>query len=1045
MEEKGSKSRLFNTSALDPKDEIEERMERGYGLLTELTAGLSEREIHDALNAHVSKGLAQHEDITLGLLYSILVDPPAATKSYRDLALITRDGLQLTIIKLNEIVLGKYLKIHEKAGPQLVWIVRELVKNSVVGADSVCSSLLRQIAGGDLTPKNIWLAESMLDVFTDNRPWLDKQATFISVVVYTYLRLIEDHSGQLLANLRQREVEFCVSLMREKFMDCSVIGRDLVRLLQSVARMPEFEKLWKDMLHNPQTLSPQFTGLLQLLNQRTSRKFLLSRLTPDMEAKIVFLTSKVKFGQQKRYQDWFQKQYLSTPESQSLRCDLIRFICGVIHPSNEVLCSDIIPRWAVIGWLLTTCTSNVAASSAKLALFYDWLFYQPNKDNIMNIEPAILVMHHSMRSHLAISATLLDFLCRIMSNFYPPLETQVRQGVFTSLKNILEKRVLPSLQPLFDNNKLDKELRAMIRENFSDFCSPEVVKVEDPPTSPLPMQSPPPTPPPPPPTPPTTTPPTLSPTVKEIAVFPEPEPNNKYDDATFSDEEDDNNKGKLKVHEYMFRPIRDVEEVDLEQCLEQLSDELKEVARKIYDERDEDDTERQCENVESLCGALLEMDEFDSEQASPLASFLCQIYKEHFTGELLPSTLTQENLSESIEKPLYVIFRNLSQSSEEEAIPIQLLTLICHMYEKHPQIGYHLLYFLTVSSKSEESKLYVYEEICKNTESGDLEACLKRDFQTCQEDDIGLLCYVVTPVYNQFSDATLSNTDLLHIIASCIDASQLQDLICEIMQGNLVMFKEEDLIETIRTTLEWETFEQYCVWQLLIAHDDVPMDQLSDLAPKLTYKEHPEALTSLLLMLKNESASFDLLRPILNRPVVEFDKFTISMLSHWALQDDKEFADLMKTMIGKVCTAAKRQRQRPVKHPLPSVDQVLGHLDALRLTPVTKQCSFFSQETFLISLQLIQAVCDDSQRIKYGDLFALTEELSESFRTTRSKRKSPGSYSPRSSAASSSSSSRSKTVIAAESSSSSSEDEEIAPQRATKRKKKAQVHGSDSD
>ncbi|KAG8239928.1 hypothetical protein J437_LFUL019448 [Ladona fulva] len=79
-------------------------------------------------------------------------------------------------------------------------------------------------------------------------------------------------------------------------------------------------------------------------------------------------------------------KYLATPESQSLRCDLIRFIVGVIHPTNELLCSDIIPRWAVIGWLLTNCTSPVAASNAKLALFYDWLFYDPEKDNIMNIE-----------------------------------------------------------------------------------------------------------------------------------------------------------------------------------------------------------------------------------------------------------------------------------------------------------------------------------------------------------------------------------------------------------------------------------------------------------------------------------------------------------------------------------------------------------------------------------------------------------------------------------------------------------------------------------
>lgn len=70
----------------------------------------------------------------------------------------------------------------------------------------------------------------------------------------------------------------------------------------------------------------------------------------------MFPSPKVRFGQQKRYQDWFQRQYLSTPDSQSLRCDLIRYICGVVHPSNEVLSSDILPRWAIIGWLLTTCT-----------------------------------------------------------------------------------------------------------------------------------------------------------------------------------------------------------------------------------------------------------------------------------------------------------------------------------------------------------------------------------------------------------------------------------------------------------------------------------------------------------------------------------------------------------------------------------------------------------------------------------------------------------------------------------------------------------------
>ena len=49
-------------------------------------------------------------------------------------------------------------------------------------------------------------------------------------------------------------------------------------------------------------------------------------------------------------------QYFSTPESQSLVVDMIRYLCCVIHPTNEVLCSDIIPRWLLIGWLLSLCT-----------------------------------------------------------------------------------------------------------------------------------------------------------------------------------------------------------------------------------------------------------------------------------------------------------------------------------------------------------------------------------------------------------------------------------------------------------------------------------------------------------------------------------------------------------------------------------------------------------------------------------------------------------------------------------------------------------------
>ena len=39
-----------------------------------------------------------------------------------------------------------------------------------------------------------------------------------------------------------------VVILLNRFHDCLVIGRDLLRLLQSVATIPEFYKLWEDIL-----------------------------------------------------------------------------------------------------------------------------------------------------------------------------------------------------------------------------------------------------------------------------------------------------------------------------------------------------------------------------------------------------------------------------------------------------------------------------------------------------------------------------------------------------------------------------------------------------------------------------------------------------------------------------------------------------------------------------------------------------------------------------------------------------------------------------
>ena len=111
--------------------------------------------------------------------------------------------------------------------------------------------------------------------------------------VYTFTRIIVDHSKPVHSSLKDKEVRFCVEVIREKFADCRTIGRDFVRLLQDLTKIPQFSDLWKDILQRPQSLSSQFTDLTQLFATRTPRKFLQSRVTPDMEKLLLFIMQKV--------------------------------------------------------------------------------------------------------------------------------------------------------------------------------------------------------------------------------------------------------------------------------------------------------------------------------------------------------------------------------------------------------------------------------------------------------------------------------------------------------------------------------------------------------------------------------------------------------------------------------------------------------------------------------------------------------------------------------------------------------------------------------
>lgn len=139
--------------------------------------------------------------------------------------------------------------------------------------------------------------------------------------------------------------------------------------------------------------------------------------------------------------------------------DIVRFICCGYHPTNEVIQSGVIARWAIIGWLLTSCSKGYVAANVKLALFYDWLFFDEVKGNVMNIEPAMLLMVNSVSQYVDITNMLLEFLFLLIDNYEVRRKEAIAQCVRCAFTVLVKKGVVPSLDVLMCCEKLSPLLR----------------------------------------------------------------------------------------------------------------------------------------------------------------------------------------------------------------------------------------------------------------------------------------------------------------------------------------------------------------------------------------------------------------------------------------------------------------------------------------------------------------------------------------------------------------------------------------------------------
>ncbi|KAI3797836.1 hypothetical protein L1987_33100 [Smallanthus sonchifolius] len=423
---------------------------------------------------------AEYFNLNRAILYGILSETHLAKVHIKHLHGIIIDGYRFFTNLLCRLVDELYSKLVENVKVQLVYVTSEMIDVAAIGIDNLLVALLRQIRGGDFSEANLWLCSEMVNLFMGKWDFLlEEQPLVLSSALYVFLRVLSDHCRASLNSkfkiLKQKETEFCIRVFRDQFHLCLKIGRDVIRLLQDLVHVPEFQDIWKDLLLLPANFKTSgFTDVSQLYQSRTCSRYFLLRITPEMEAHLRFLLTQVKLGSQTRYQIWFGRKFLNVPEKETVVIDIIRFICCAHHPSNDIIHSNVIPRWAVIGWLLKCCTKNHIEANMKLALFYDWLFFKVDVDNIMNIEPAILLMLNSMPKYLHMTQNLLEFLFLVVDHYDIDRKDLILKGVLSALDALKRKGVVQSFDVLTTCDMLspflkEKLVKMLSCKNVSGF------------------------------------------------------------------------------------------------------------------------------------------------------------------------------------------------------------------------------------------------------------------------------------------------------------------------------------------------------------------------------------------------------------------------------------------------------------------------------------------------------------------------------------------------------------------------------------------------
>uniref|UniRef100_A0A183BNG7 SOSS complex subunit A homolog n=1 Tax=Globodera pallida TaxID=36090 RepID=A0A183BNG7_GLOPA len=674
----------------------------------------------------------------------------------------------------------KYVHVYDaEYRHQMVKFFAETIKMNVPSVDACLSNLFRALSDGTEFCETCQFAFYVAQILNANPEWvigLKKNSLALADAFAFMARFIAD-SQLVVANssftgvepFKSTLISVCELLIRERFSDLAgIMGKDLLISLMRLAKLPQFQNVWKSLLHNPTPLVANIS-LKQLLLYMPMDKFLGSRVS-----------------------------HLSGPDGGTMRAEIIRHIW--VHLKQEESNHECYEaRATLLGCILRTAKVGAEqqwSTSGTLGHCPIYAVYAH-----LNLEPALKEQFRltfpdlfpkkvtAIADNLAEPSSIIDFnairntstttsLGLIKSETVDATAMQpngkVAEG-YGQIKKPKTKNLKKNLDELKAENKeysqfTRKRKRAKSREEpkgeeSAEFHPHSALHAHHSPAVPSTSGA------------------------MSCDSWPPTQRENILDGHSMGrmNNEGLEDGGDINRLQNLLAMVRG----EFQEHLEELDKAIRK--RRFSKAADE---------VQALADSLFDTEEFDIEQAECIAHCLLQIFLEGTTGCFPENDLTDH--------PIFTLFRVIAQSEEGAESRKSLLMILAKMRNECACVGYLFLSFLRkVESDAalrrvggEEASRRAsdtYRSLCETMELS-LETALIRDLEKCSFDNVNLFARLLQCVLSKFFPYG-SPHKLVRIICASIDPCQLSGLMSEICRENIVLFSPEDILDLLQAIL----------------------------------------------------------------------------------------------------------------------------------------------------------------------------------------------------------------------------------------------------